>query len=80
MKQKQDQFQDIVHLRISVANQKENMFNIMEWMPKGNDSNDPKKKKMKQKLSEKQEEGGLEVIDEANKEDASLELSDGDDM
>ena len=80
MKQKQDQFQDIVHLRISVANQKENMFNIMEWMPKGNNSNDPKKKKMKQKLSEKQEEGGLEVIDEANKEDASLELSDGDDM
>ena len=52
----------------------------MEWMPKGNDSNDPKKKKLKQKLSEKQEEGVLEVIDEANKEDASLELSDGDDM
>ena len=34
MKQKQDQFQDILHLRIAVADKKKNMCNIMDWMPK----------------------------------------------
>ena len=65
MKQKQDQFQDIVHLRISVANAKENMFNIMDWMPKVQDTSDSNKKKLRKKQSEKLEDG-LEVIDEAN--------------
>ena len=41
------------------------MFNIMDWMPKVQDTND-NKKRVKKKLSEKLEENGLEVIDEAN--------------
>ena len=56
------------------------MFNIMDWMPKVQDKADPKKKKVRKKKSEKLQDGGLEVIDEANQEEASLELSDGEDM
>ena len=40
-------------MRISLANQKDNMFNIMDWMPKVQDKADPKKKKVRKKKSEK---------------------------